>query len=156
MSTSRVDLAITFPDYIPSSYHSISLFTEHHVCVASKKSKLAKRKLSLKEISLEPQIVASPSRPNFKGSVDAWFEEAGLTRNIVISAPCFSVVPGYIETTDAIAFLPSRAPINDSLEVIQLNESPMNFDVIAAWHSRSDKDPLHNWVIDLLKREYKI
>lgn len=154
MVTSRINLALTFPDYIPSSYPYFTLFNEHHICIASKKSPLAKRKLSLADIASHPQIIASPSRPNFRGSIDAWFEEAGLMRNVVISAPCFSVVPRYIETTDAIAFLPSRTLLNDKLTKLDLNESLIDFEVIAAWHPRSSQDPLHNWITDLLKEEY--
>lgn len=156
MVTNRVNLALAFPDYIPSSYPRFTLFNEYHICVASKNSPLAKQKLTLADIASHPQVIASPSRPNFRGSIDACFEEAGLTRNVVISAPCFSVVPRYIETTDAIAFLPSRALINDNLIRLDISETALSFDVIAAWHARSSQDPLHNWIIDLLKNEYKV
>ncbi len=154
MVTNRVNLAITFPDYIPSSYSCITLFTEYHICVASKKFYPKNKKLSLKDIASVPQIIASPSRPNFRGSIDTLFEEAGLSRNVVISAPCFSVVPGYLEATDAIAFLPSRTLLNSKLKVLDLNERLMDFDIVAAWHSRSNQDLLHNWIIDLLRDEY--
>ncbi|MCF8070385.1 MAG: LysR family transcriptional regulator [Desulfobacterales bacterium] len=152
----RVNLAIAFPDFIPSSYSYITLFTEHHVCIASKKSSLLKRKLKLKEIASHPQIIASPVRANFKGSIDAWLQKSGITRNVVVSAPCFSSVPSYIEATDAIAFLPSRVFLNDNLTTVELAENPPVFDIIAAWHSRSDQDPLHNWIVGLLKQQYNI
>ncbi|WP_281558407.1 LysR family transcriptional regulator [Thalassomonas sp. RHCl1] len=156
MINSRVNLAITFPDYIPASYPYLTLFTEHHVCVAAKQSHLTNRPLSLQDIAAEPQIIASPSRPNFKGSIDSLFEQAGLRRNVVISAPCFSVVPGYIATTGAIAFLPSRAILDNQLVKLNLAEKLIDFDVIAAWHPRSSQDPLHNWITDLLKEAYQL
>ncbi len=154
MVSNRVNLALTFPNYIPSSYPYITLFSEHHVCVASKQSPLANKKLSLADISSKPQIVVSPSSANLRSSVDTWFEEAGLKRNIVISAPCFSVVPGYIETTDAIGFLPSRALPNDKIIQLDIAEKPIEFEVVVAWHPRSSQDPLHNWIIGLFKKEY--
>jgi len=150
LATGRVNLAIAFPDFVPSNYPCTTLFSEYHVCVAAKNSPLAKKKLRLKDIADYPQIIASPSRPNFRGSIDAWFEGHGLTRNVVISAPCFSIVPLYLETTDAIAFLPSRALIDSNLVALNLAENPVSFDVIAAWHPRSNNDPLHNWVLDFL------
>ena len=101
--------------------------------------------------------MVSPSRANFCDAVDVWFEAAGLKRNVIISVPCFSLLPGYIEKTDAIAFLPSRELPNDKLTQLALIEKPIeavDFEVVAAWHTRSGQDPLHNWVIGLLKQEY--
>ncbi|MCJ8268670.1 MAG: LysR substrate-binding domain-containing protein, partial [Psychrosphaera sp.] len=148
------------PDYIPDSYPYITLFNEHHVCVAAKDSPLLaleeNRKLTLADIAAYPQIIASPSRPNFRGSIDDWFEKAGYVRNVVISAPCFSVVPMYLETTDAIAFLPSRASLGNGLITLDIGESPVNFEVIAAWHPRSSQDPLHLWITHFLKEEYSV
>lgn len=150
LTTGKINLVIAFPDYVPSNYPCKTLFSEYHICVAAKSSPLTKKKLRLRDIADYPQIIASPSRPNFRGSIDTWFEEHGLTRNVVISAPCFSIVPLYLETTEAIAFLPSRALGDSNLITLDLSESPLNFDVIAAWHPRSNKDALHNWVVDFL------
>jgi len=153
MENGKVNLAIAFPDYIPDSYPIVKLFEEHHVCVASPSSSLAHKKPTLAEIACYPSIIASPSRPNFKGSIDDWFKRYGLTRNIVVSAPCFSIVPMYLETTDTIAFLPSRAIQGLNLVEIKLEHSPDKFDVIAAWHPRYNDDALQKWVISKLKPE---
>jgi len=155
MAAGRINLVVAFPDFVPSSYPCITLFTEHHVCVVAQGSPLAGQKLSLEAIARQPQIIASPSRPNFRGSIDTWFEQFGLKRNVVISAPCFSIVPLYLETTDAIAFLPSRALVDTNLATIDLKESPVSFDVITAWHPRSNHDPLHHWVVDFLRSTSK-
>lgn len=151
MTTGRVNLVVAFPDFVPSNYPYITLFTENHVCVVAQNSPLVGKNLSLEAIARYPQIIASPSRPNFRGSIDKWFEQFGLKRNIVISAPCFSIVPLYLEATDAIAFLPSKVLIDNKLAIIDLEESPVIFEVISAWHPRLNNDPLHNWVIDLLR-----
>ena len=134
MESGKVNLAIAFPDYIPDNYPIVKLFEEHHVCVASPNSSISKTTPSLAEVASYPSIIASPSRPNFKGSIDDWFKQFGLKRNIVVSAPCFSIVPMYLETTDSIAFLPSRAIKGLDLVEIVLEQSPDKFDVIAAWH----------------------
>ena len=153
MTMGRVNLVIAFPDFVSSSYPCGTLFTENHVCVTSRGSPLAGRSVSLEELSQYPQIITSSSRPNFRGSIDSWFEQFGLERNVVISAPCFSIVPLFLETTDTIAFLPSRALVNSNLAIIHLDENPLSFDVIYAWHPRSNNDALHNWVADLLRGE---
>jgi DNA-binding transcriptional LysR family regulator len=154
MESGKVNLAIAFPDYIPDSYPIIKLFEEHHVCVASPNSSISQTSHSLAEIANYPSIIASPSRPNFKGSIDDWFKQFGLKRNVVISAPCFSIVPMYLATTDSIAFLPSRAIKETDLIEIQLEQSPESFDVIAAWHPRYNEDALQKWVISKLQSKY--
>ncbi|AZG71720.1 LysR family transcriptional regulator [Shewanella livingstonensis] len=153
MESGKVNLAIAFPDYIPQSYRVIKLFEERHVCVTSTHSTISKTIPSLAEIAQYPTIIASPSRPNFKGSIDDWFAQFGLQRNIVVSAPCFSVVPMYLETTDSIAFLPLRAIKGLDVVTLELEQSPDSFDVIAAWHPRYHDDPLQKWVISLLDIE---
>ncbi|MFY8325130.1 LysR family transcriptional regulator [Pseudoalteromonas sp. ZZD1] len=152
MENGKVDLAIAFPDYIPSTYPLIKLFEEQHICVTSPNSSIADTKPTLAKIASYPSIIASPSRPNFKGSIDDWFKSFDLTRNVVVSAPCFSIVPMYLETTDSIAFLPSRA-VSSDLVKIDLQQLPPAFDVIAAWHPRYSKNPLHKWVISKLEVE---
>lgn len=150
MESGKVNLAIAFPDYIPDSYPILTLFEEHHVCVTSPNSSISKLSPSLAEIADYPSIIASPSRPNFKGSIDDWFKSFGLSRNVVVSAPCFSIVPMYLEVTDSIAFLPSRAITELNLIEIELEESPDPFDVIAAWHPRYNEDALQKWVVSNL------
>jgi len=153
MQSGKVNLAIAFPDYIPDSYPLVKLFEEHHVCVTSSNSSFSQSHSSLADVASYPSIIASPSRPNFKGSIDDWFAKFGLKRNIVISAPCFSIVPMYLETTDSIAFLPSRAINGLNLTVIPLDQTPDKFDVIAAWHPRYNEDSLQKWVISMLNIE---
>ncbi|EPJ45492.1 MAG: NodD transcription activator-related protein [Osedax symbiont Rs2] len=153
MQSGKVNLAIAFPDYIPDSYPLVKLFEEHHVCVTSARSSFLKSAYSLADVANYPSIIASPSRPNFKGSIDDWFAQFGLKRNIVISAPCFSIVPMYLETTDSIAFLPSRAIKGLNLVEIPLDKTPDKFDVIAAWHPRYNEDALQKWVISMLDVE---
>lgn len=151
MESGHVNLAIAFPDYIPDNYPILTLFEEHHVCVASPNATILKSVPTLADVAKYPSIIASPSRPNFKGSIDDWFKSFGLKRNVVVSAPCFSVVPIYLETTDSIAFLPSRAIKGLNLIEIKIEHTPDTFDVIAAWHPRYHEDALQRWVISLLK-----
>jgi DNA-binding transcriptional LysR family regulator len=153
MQSGKVNLAIAFPDYIPDSYPLVKLFEEHHVCITSPSSSFTQSNYSLADVANYPSIIASPSRPNFKGSIDDWFAKFGLKRNIVISAPCFSIVPMYLETTDSIAFLPSRAIKGLNLVEIPLDQAPDKFDVIAAWHPRYNEDSLQKWVVSMLNIE---
>lgn len=154
MESGKINLAITFPDYIPKSYPLIKLFTEHYVCITSKYSTISKVNPSLREIADHPMIAISPSRPDFRDSIDDWFKQFGLERNAVILVPCFSVISRYLEVTDSIAFLPSRAVSELDASQLITSDLPEPFDVIAAWHPRYSDDALRKWVISLLDEIY--
>jgi DNA-binding transcriptional LysR family regulator len=154
MESGKVNLAIAFPDFIPANYPLITLYEEVHVCVTSPNSSILQQPISLEAIAAHPNIIASPSRPNFKGSIDDWFKAFGLTRNVMISAPCFSVVPLYLKNCDSIAFLPAKAIQGLDLVTIELEDKPESFDVIAAWHPRYNDEALLNWITSLLRERY--
>lgn len=153
MQFGQVDLLIAFPDVVPKTHPSKVLFKEQYVCVASKSNPFADASIDIAELARHPQIAASRTRLTNRDSIDDWFDLHGLTRNVVISAPCFSLVPDYINRTDAIAFLPSRSVPNDSLAILALENGPEGFDVVVAWHARSNKDPLHNWLLELIEEQ---
>ena len=150
MSSGEVDLAFTFPEFIPDHYPYQHLFQEYHVCVASKGFAFAEKQLTIAQVAALPQLVVSPSRANLRGSHDSWFQQRAGKRNIVMSVPFFSAAADCVKSTDIIAFLPSRLLPNDDLLQLSLDETPPGFDVIAAWHSRSSHDPLLSWILGLL------
>ncbi len=152
MASGEIDLALTFPAFVPADMPSVFLFEEHHVAVVSRHSTLLNKRLVLSDIAPLPQLVISPSRANLRGSADSWFAEQGLRRNIVMSIPSFSAAPDIIESTDMLAFLPSRLLPNDKVKPLQLKECPPSFDVIAVWHKRSAASPLHQWILTSLKQ----
>ncbi|EPJ49401.1 MAG: regulatory protein [Osedax symbiont Rs1] len=150
MAAGEIDLALTFPDFIPAEMPSVFLFEEHHVCVASRHSPLLNTPLLLADIAPLPQLVISLARNNLQGSADAWFAEQGLTRNIVMSIPSFSAASDIIESTDIVAFLPSRLLPNHKVAILQLSDTPPSFNLVAAWHKRSTTSRLHQWILQLL------
>jgi DNA-binding transcriptional LysR family regulator len=150
MVTGELDLVFTFPEFIPENYPNKRLFQDQHVCVTGIHSIYRDKKYSLKEVAQLPQIIISPSRPNLKGSHDSWFGKKGVKRNILMSVPSFSAASTIIEATNTIAFLPARMLPDPKLVAIEIEESPPKFDVIVAWHQRSNNNPLHQWLLGLL------
>ncbi|MBN8241323.1 MULTISPECIES: LysR family transcriptional regulator [Gammaproteobacteria] len=154
LASGDVDLALTFPAFVPESCQTQWLFSEHHVCVTRKDSPLLARPLTIGDVAGLPQLIVSPTRANLIGSADEWFASNGYKRNVVMSVPSFSAAPVCVASTDCIAFLPSRILPNPLVKEIELDQSPPCFDVIAAWHSRSSQDPLHSWILTLLQQEF--
>lgn len=146
-----VDLVISNPAFVPNNYPSMLLYNEHYVCVASKTNKKVKKNMSVAAIAKIPQLVVSPSRGEFSGAANLWFEEQGHPRNVVLSVPTFTAAKACIGESDLCGFIPSRLLPDLQLKTINLEASPPDFEVIAAWHQRSNQDPLHAWIREQLK-----
>lgn len=153
LASGQIDLAITYPDYLPSHYPSITLFKEHFVCVTASSADIDGQPLSLHALAKLPQIAVSPARNDSREALTRWFDKAGIERNTIITAPCSSVVPSYIEATGAIAFLPSRNLPREGLKEVELQQQPDSFEVVMTWHSRSSQATLHGWIKDLLTQQ---
>lgn len=155
MAVGEIDLVVSIPDYVPPHFPRQRLFSETYVCVVSKDSPLAGTRLDRKALAAEPQVVVSPRRANLVGSADDWFKQGGAQRNIILSAPHFLLAPEMIARTGAIGFLPSRLTPHERLSTIELvdDAGPTGFDVIAAWHPRSEHNPLINWFVSNLITE---
>ena len=150
-SSGELDLALTFPEFAPDSLMTSTLFIEQHILIAGINSPLRNRMLSIDEIAELPQLIISPSRANLKGSHDDWFAEKGLKRNIVMSLPSFSAAPDIIFATDLVAFYPSWLLPNTKVEPLVTDFCPPKFEVVAAWHPRTNNSSIHQWVIEKLK-----
>ncbi|MCT7655355.1 LysR family transcriptional regulator [Oceanimonas sp. NS1] len=151
MATGEIDLALSFPPFIPASIHYLVLFEEQHICITARHSKRLEKTWTLEEVARLPQLIVSPSRANLRGSHDEWFALQGLKRNIVMSVPSFSAAPDIIGATDMISFYPSRLLPNPKVASLQLDTLTPKFEVIVAWHSRTRHSPLHTWMLERLK-----
>lgn len=151
ISAGELDLLISFPEFIPDNLAYATLLEEQHLCITGCHNSGFESPLSLATIAALPQLVVSPSRANLKGSHDQWFASQGLSRNIVMSVPSFSAVPNILQTTDIIAFYPSRLLPNDKVKELPVAALPPSFKVIVAWHPRTNDSPIHRWLIEQLQ-----
>ncbi|WP_232825317.1 LysR family transcriptional regulator [Salinicola sp. RZ23] len=152
LMSGELDLALSFPDFLPDSLPYLTLFDDRHVCVASPCSPLHGRTLSIGEIAALPQLVVSPSRSALKGSHDQWFADQGLERHIVISVPTFKAAPDVLYTTDLIAFYPARLLPNPKVVPLTIDFATPTFEVAVAWHPRTQESAIHRWMIEKLAR----
>lgn len=148
----EIDLVLAIPDYVPAHFPRHTLFEEHYLCVTGAASPLAGRRMSRRDLAREPQIIVSPQRPNLTGSADIWFEQEGLARDVIMSVPHFLLLPQMIAATQAVAFLPSRMLPNPQLAILELEDdmAPPGFELIAAWHPRSEESQLIRWLVEML------
>ncbi|AMN66749.1 LysR family transcriptional regulator [Psychrobacter sp. P11G5] len=151
ITAGELDLLITFPEFIPDNLTYVTLLEEQHLCITGCNNELTKAPLTLAQIAAYPQLVVSPSRANLRGSHDQWFAARGLKRNIVMSVPSFSAVPDILHTTDMIAFYPARLLPSSKVKQLEVEALPPTFQVIAAWHPRTNDSPIHRWIIEQLQ-----
>ncbi|SJL82619.1 LysR family transcriptional regulator [Vibrio palustris] len=152
LTSGELDLALTFPPFVSNDIPWAHLFDEQHICVASACSELCNQApLSLEQLASLPQLVISPSKANLKGSHDRWFAEQGLERNIVMSLPSFKGAPDVLYTTDMVAFYPSRLLPNSKVASIAMDVQPPKFEVIVAWHPRTQHSQIHQWLLGKLQ-----
>ncbi len=152
--TGVVDLVISNPNFVPGSYPFMSLYKEHYVCVAAKSNTQIHNKMSVEAIANIPQLVVSPSRGEFSGAANLWFEEQGHPRNVVLSVPSFTAAKACISESDLCGFIPAQLLPDPQLKTVSLEASPPGFEVIAVWHQRSNQDPLHIWIREQLTLLY--
>jgi DNA-binding transcriptional LysR family regulator len=144
--TGEVDLVISNPAFVPSNLPTLNLYPESYTCVASKNNAMVSKNMTISDIAKIPQLVVSPSRGDFVGAANDWFERQGHPRNVVLSVPTFTAAKACIAESDLCGFIPSRLLPDNDLKVIALDRAIPGFDVIAAWHQRSNQDQLHKWI----------
>jgi len=148
--TGEVDLVISNPDFVPTNYPHQSLYPEHYCCVVAKGNQQVSASSTIAQVANISQVVVSPSRGDFSGAAQAWFEQQGHPRKAVLSVPTFSAAKACIAHSDLCGFIPSRLLPDDNLKVVALDKNIPGFEVISAWHQRSSQDPLHLWMREKL------
>ncbi|MEL0657371.1 LysR family transcriptional regulator, partial [Pseudoalteromonas issachenkonii] len=60
-------------------------------------------------------------------------------------------VPDILNTTDMLAFNPSRLLPSSKVKQLKIEDLPPTFKVIAAWHPRTNNSPIHKWLIEQIQ-----
>jgi DNA-binding transcriptional LysR family regulator len=154
LSEGQVDIAIMIPEWATDDLMSRHLYREHYVLVMGRQNPLARGPLTLEQFLDAGHIVLSPNEGGFVGDADVALAECGLSRNVGISLSNFLVVPSVVRQSDLVALVPSRLlrAEDPSLHVCAPPFDAPEFDVIAVWHPRYQKDPAHRWLRGLLAK----
>jgi DNA-binding transcriptional LysR family regulator len=148
MSQGEIDLTFTSAGYVPEGLVFEPLFTEKYCCVSANKDIVFDDFLPLERLVEYDFIVTSPGVASFKGSADNWFEQQGLPRNVVASAPSFFMAQEYLKQSTMVGFLPSRLLPCEGLFEIPLNKYPPGYEVVAAYHPSAKSDPFMLWLLN--------
>jgi DNA-binding transcriptional LysR family regulator len=140
-----IDLHIGMAPKLASGCTAQALFDDRFVCLANG-TRAGGRPGKL---SLERYLGSEHVRVSVLGSrfdpIDTMLAERGLSRNVVLTVPYFSVVPLVVHQTGLLATLSRRlAEVYARLLPLQLLEPPLVVSqraVKMTWHKRNDSDP---------------
>ncbi|WP_111496236.1 MULTISPECIES: LysR family transcriptional regulator [Marinobacter] len=146
----EVDLALMTPESAPADLRARHLFDERYVCILREDHEMARETLSLDDFcSLDHALVSFEG--GFSGITDTMLQELGRERRIAFSVPSFLVLLEALRVSDLVAVVPYRLVKEEP--GLSLLEPPIpipGFSKVLAWHERTHRDPVHQWVRNLL------
>ena len=126
------------------------------MCAASESHPSARDGMTPEEFCRLGHVLVSPTGGGFRGPTDEVLAALGLRREVAVSVPSFLAVPALLRASDLVAVLPERllrgAAVAAGLRVFAPPVAVPGFDVIAVWHARVHRDPMHRWLRDRLAR----
>ena len=152
LARGELDLAISIPEFVDPGLETKLLYREQYVCAVRKAHPIRSSKVSMNRFLSFDHVIVSPSDGRFRGPADDALAARNVKRRVALSVPSFLVLLEVLQTDDLIALVPKRLLSRrvHSLRLIQPPVEVQGFDVVAAWHSRSQRDPAHQWMRDSL------
>ncbi|GAB3102236.1 LysR family transcriptional regulator [Aestuariicella hydrocarbonica] len=148
----QLDMAFMSIDSAPADLHSHELGAEDYVCAMREGHPMAtQRSLSLDQFCALDHAFGSYEGGNFRGPTDDALARIGRERRVVLSVPNFLLLPDILRATDVIAVVPRR--LVAVAQGLALTEPPLHiagFTKVLSWHPRSQHDPGHRWLRELI------
>ena len=150
----RSDLALYGDDVVPQPLRARTLFTEGYSCVIGPAHPLAgQTDIGLDDFLAYPHALISILGGR-SGVVDEALAERGLSRRISLYIPYFATAATVIASSDLILTMPTRGAAAlaalGGLHLFALPIAVPSFDYRLIWHNRSQADPAHKWLRDLI------
>jgi len=132
------------------------LFDEKYVCVAWKENELIGDMLTLDQYRTLPHVVRY-SRGSLQTTFEQQFlDQAGLSRNVSIVVPAFTLVPRLVVGTKRIATVHARlAELYARTLPIRVLAPPIAFPAlteVVEWHYHEEDDPCLVWFRQMIVR----
>lgn len=158
LENSRLDLALTVPQFSPSGLESELLFEERYIGVARVgHPALQSGTISLDDFCQHPHLLVAPYKGDALGPTDKALSTIGRSRKIGLVVPGFSVCGALLEQSDLISVLPERllSTMRRNLTGFKLPVDVESFRVEMVWPERLKKSISHIWLRDKLKEAVK-
>lgn len=149
----EIDLALGVFSDITSGLQAQTLFEEHLICIADRRSLGASGTLEQAQWLQRPHVLVA-MRPGGESEVDNVLGRLGLRRQIALSLPHWSAAAQVLAGTDLILTVSSRSaePLRENAELVFF-QPPLPIPSVLfqqVWHSRRHADPAHAWLREQL------
>lgn len=148
----RVDLEIGVLGEMGPEIRLQTLFRDRFVGVVRKGHPLEHEKVISAQAYASFGHVVVSRRASTHGPVDEALEEVGLKRKIVAVVPGFSAALAIAQNSDLVALIPASFLLSepDRLYAFELPVNTREIAISQMWHPRSEVDPAHRWLRQLV------
>ncbi|MBK7578957.1 MAG: hypothetical protein IPI67_02015 [Myxococcales bacterium] len=156
LEAGRADVVIHACLEPPAGLCGLGLVRDRFACAVRKGHPDApkKKRMSLETYAALPHCLIAVSDEAQVGSVDLALEEHGLRRHVACRVRSFLAAPMIVAQSDAILTGPARLlrwfAERYPLEVFDAPVSVHDFEYIALWHERFEREPAHAWLRGVL------
>ena len=152
----EIELALGWPENLPSHLRSEWLFDEELVCVCRNGHPIleASKDFDYDALTAFPHLVVS-STGGRKAAFDIWLGERGIEREVKVAVGAFSAVPELLLASDMIGVFTKRLvgkfQANYGLSYIELPFDLGPLGHLMVWPTRFDGDEKHIWLRGLVR-----
>lgn len=148
MARGDVDLALMTPHAAPPSLRTRHLFDEGYVLIGRRHHPQLGKPITVEDYARMEHVIVSLLGGDFVTEVDAALAALGHTRNVVMSAASFLLVPEIVSQSDFVALVPERL-VHDRIDHLEVVDCPFpveGFAVGMVWHERSHGHSGQRWL----------
>ncbi len=151
MADGDIDLALMTPKEAPQVLRTRHLYDEIYVLVGRRDHPNLVDEMTIKDYVQLEHVVVSLNGGNFYTSIDQILEREGYSRNVVLSAASFLLVPEIVAQSNLVALVPQRLVAGrKDLKVVPSPIKSVGFSVGMVWHERNHGHSAHRWIREVI------
>ena len=150
LAQGEADLVIGFSDYVDPGLVRNRLRSDHYCCVARQGSLLPRQIQVLADVSLHPHVDFASGVGNLGSRVDDFLSARDVSRTVIATLPCYTSLHAFMHVNDTVAFVPSAIAATGGFQVIDLDMSSLNFNVVVGWHRRASGSVSRDWLVQVI------
>ena len=150
LAQGEADLVIGFSDYVDPGLVRNRLRSDHYCCVARQGSLLPRQIQVLADVSLHPHVDFASGVGNLGSRVDDFLSARDVSRTVIATLPCYTSLQAFMHVNDTLAFVPLAIAATGGFQVIDLDMSSLNFNVVVGWHRRASGSASRDWLVQVI------